>query len=71
MNDDFGKLSTTLTEELSHFTLSELFSILQMNIQETDSPTVNSIQNKVKELSLFSHYTFSETKYSINSTSFI
>lgn len=69
MNDDFGKLSTTLKEELSHFTLSELFSILQMNFQETESPIVNSIQTKVKELSLFSHYTFSETRCCLYSTS--
>ena len=62
MNDDFGKLPTSLRNELSNLTWDELYTILKTEAVETSCETANWIKKKVLELSLFSHFTYSKVE---------
>lgn len=61
MNNDFQKLPIDIRNELSNFTLSDLYTILKTETFESHSRLANSIQKKVKELSLFSHYKYHDS----------
>ena len=63
MDNDFQKLPTQIRKELSNLALSDLYEILKTETYESSSSLANSIQKKVKELSLFSHYCYVESKY--------
>lgn len=65
MNNDFQKLPYSIRNELENLSLTELYTILKSESFESSSELANSIQRKVRELSLFSHYLFHEEKYKI------
>ena len=65
MNNDFQKLPVNVRNEMENLSLNDLFTILKTETYDSNSEFANSIQRKVKELSLFSHFQYNEIQYLI------